>query len=113
MKRRLLTDALNEIKEDYILEAINFYAEKENPMQDKKLSVNKRLWIIAAVVVCFVALSAFAVSIFSPLNGDALTLQGSQGRESFQKKNYISTSGQIGKMDNRRRNNTEEGGSAF
>ena len=64
MKRRLLSDALSEIKEDYILEAVFFYAEKENPLPDKKLSVSKRLWIIAAVVVCFVALSAFAVSIF-------------------------------------------------
>lgn len=77
MKSRLLSNALSEIKEDYILEAVFFYAEKENPLPDKKLSVSKRLWIIAAVVVCFVALSAFAVSIFSPLNGDALTLQGS------------------------------------
>lgn len=77
MKRKTLSYALNDIKDDYILEGMVFYAEKRQASPGKHRSIYKRIWLVAAVLVCFVALSAFAVTIFSPLDGDALTLQGS------------------------------------
>jgi len=77
MKRELLSCALSDVREDFLLEAIDHYADDQRTAPGKPRIISSRLWLIAAVVVCFVALSAFAVSLFSPLDGDALTLQGS------------------------------------
>ena len=81
MNKEQLSYALCDIQEEYVIEALNYCTEKRTSGPERNRFSGKRLWLIAAIIVCFVALSAFAASIFSPLDGDALTLRGTYAGE--------------------------------
>lgn len=81
MNKEQLSYALCDIREEYVIEALNYCTEKRTSGPERNRFSGKRLWLIAAIIVCFVALSAFAASIFSPLDGDALTLRGTYAGE--------------------------------
>ena len=70
MTKQELSQAVGAISVRHIREA-EIYFEK----QAKRKPSWKRGWSIAAIITCFLLLSAFAVPIFSALYGDALTLQ--------------------------------------
>ena len=74
MSDMILARALGGIDDRFLLEAM-----EEEVCETGKQSgsgAGRRILLIAAVVCCFLLLSAFAYRIFSPLNGDALTLSG-------------------------------------
>jgi len=74
MSDMILVDALGGISDRFLQEALDTdESERELPSRSGTL---RRIVLIAAVVCCFLLLSAFAYKLFSPLNGDALTLSG-------------------------------------
>ena len=74
MSDMILACALGGIDDRFLLEAM----EEETCETGKRSGsgAGRRILLIAAVVFCFLLLSAFAYRIFSPQNGDALTLSG-------------------------------------
>ena len=74
MRKAYLSEAVSGIDDRYILEALEYSGSGGK----RNISVNiRRMWLVAAVIVFGLMLSAFAVRLFSPLEGDALTLTGS------------------------------------
>ena len=64
-----LSRAMGDIRLAYIMEAEEYLANEP--------AVHRKLWktlLIAAIIVCFMTVTAFAVGMFSSLNGDSLAL---------------------------------------
>ncbi len=64
-----LSRAMGDIRLAYIMEAEEYLAYEP--------AVHRKLWktlLIAAIIVCFMTVTAFAVGMFSSLNGDSLAL---------------------------------------
>ena len=74
MTAKEISLAVGDISTRYILEAA---IQREGRADRPALApTRKRIMLIAAAVICMAFLCAFAVSLFSPLDGDALTLEG-------------------------------------
>ena len=74
MKGMILADAIGGISDRFLQESLDADEGKTEGMP--RSGAIRRFFLVAAVICCFLLLSAFAVKLFSPLNGDALTLEG-------------------------------------
>ena len=74
MKGMILADAIGGISDRFLQESLDAAEGKTEGMS--RSGAIRRFFLVAAVICCFLLLSAFAVKLFSPLNGDALTLEG-------------------------------------
>ena len=74
MNDMILVQALGGISDCFLLEALE--EDTSDIGTPSRTGAVRRCLLIAAVIGCFLLFSAFAFRIFSPLNGDALTLSG-------------------------------------
>lgn len=77
MNSRKFSEAMNEVDDKYYEEAINYkknIQKKAHSKRGKKQSKWIKWGVVAAALLCCFSMTAFAVSLFSSLSGDELSL---------------------------------------